>query len=103
MIFFSNCPFTALCAYGKEGGVVLCLFVNTRHSSVRSHLVFLKCCLFTWTGVRCQDVMPDWLQSNSCAGLVQSTGATVSMCSQLSILHHVYTASPLPELELSRY
>lgn len=36
-----------------------------------------KRCLFTWTGVRCQDVMPDWLQSNSCAGVVQSTGATV--------------------------
>lgn len=40
MPFLSNCSFTVLCAYGKEGGVVLCLFVNTRHSSVGSHLVF---------------------------------------------------------------
>lgn len=37
---FSNCTFTALCAYGREGGVVLCLCVNIRHLSVSSHLVF---------------------------------------------------------------
>lgn len=36
-----------------------------------------KRCLFTRTGVRCQDVTADWLQSNSCAGVSQSTGANV--------------------------
>lgn len=98
----SNCLFTALCAYGKEEGVVLYLCVNIRHSSVRSHLVFgSTACLLGLAFVVKMSCLTGC--SQTAVQELSNPLAPLFECVLSRAFYTMSTASALPELELPRY